>query len=150
VRSGLFFLFVFVFCWARRLWSYWGAVLALLAFNFGYEYSQNMNVFGITGRWVAITPLIIATGSIMIAQTYYRSRQAALMGATSLTLAIVAVSFRTMDLAVCDAIPFGTHFLWHSFLSAAGFVGVLTLIALPARPWNWLLSKRAAATGAAE
>jgi hypothetical protein len=25
----------------------------------------------------------------------------------------VAITFRTMDIAVCDAFPYGTHWLWH-------------------------------------
>lgn len=150
VRSGLFFVFALVFCWARRLWTILGAVPAVLAFNYGWEYSQNLDIFGISGRWVAVTPLVVATGILMVAQTYYRSRQAALTGAAAIILAVVAVTFRTMDLAVCDAVPFGTHFLWHSFLSAAGFTGVITLLALPARPWNWLWSRQVASPGLAE
>ncbi|MFO1320012.1 MAG: ceramidase domain-containing protein [Burkholderiales bacterium] len=27
---------------------------------------------------------------------------------------LVAIGFRTVDLAVCDAFPLGTHFVWHS------------------------------------
>lgn len=27
---------------------------------------------------------------------------------------IVSLSFRSMDMAVCDALPFGVHFLWHT------------------------------------
>jgi membrane protein CcdC involved in cytochrome C biogenesis len=150
VRSGLFFLFAFVFCWARRLWSYWGALPALLAFNYGYDQSQNISVLGISGRWVAITPLVVASGTLMVVQTYYRSRQAALLGAIAIALAIIAVILRTLDLAVCDTIPFGTHFLWHSFLSAGGFAGILSLIALPARPRNWLAPNRAVRASVAD
>jgi hypothetical protein len=150
VRSGLFFLFAFVFCWARRLWSYWGAVPALFAFNYGYDQSQSMSIMGITGRWVAITPLVVAAGTLMVVQTYYRLRRAALLGAIAICLAIIAVTFRTVDLAVCDTVPFGTHFLWHSFLSAGGFVGVLTLIALPAKSGNWLSPKGAVQPDIAE
>jgi membrane protein CcdC involved in cytochrome C biogenesis len=150
VRSGLFFLFAFVFCWARRLWSYWGALPALLAFNYGYDQSQNISVLGISGRWVAITPLVVASGTLMVVQTYYRSRQAALLGAIAIALAIIAVILRTLDLAVCDTIPFGTHFLWHSFLSAGGFAGILSLIALPAGPRNWLAPNRAVRASVAD
>lgn len=150
VRSGLFFVFALVFCWALRLWTILGAIPAVIAFNYGWEYSQNLDIFGISGRWVAVTPLIVATGILMVAQTYYRSKQAALTGAVAIGLAVVAVTFRTMDLAVCDAVPFGTHFLWHSFLSAAGFMGIMTLIAVPARPWNWLWSRQVSSPGLAE
>jgi hypothetical protein len=60
------------------------------------------------------------------------SRRAALLSGLALTSAIVALTFRTMDLSVCEAFPTGTHFLWHSFLSAGGFLGVLALIEIPA------------------
>jgi len=134
VRSGLFFLFALVFCWARRLWSYWGAALAIVAFYLGFEYSREFayGMFGIPGRWVAVTPLVLGFGSVLVVQTLFRSKQAALTGGLALVSALVAVTFRTVDLSVCAQIPFGTHFLWHSFLSAGGFFGILTLIRLPA------------------
>ena len=28
-------------------------------------------------------------------------------------LLIVSLTFRTLDQPLCDALPFGTHFLWH-------------------------------------
>jgi hypothetical protein len=43
---------------------------------------------------------------------------------------MIALTFRTIDLSVCEMFPTGTHFLWHSFLSAGGFMGVLSLITL--------------------
>ncbi len=38
---------------------------------------------------------------------------AALFGA-ALGVFVLAVTFRSIDLAVCDRFPWGTHFLWHS------------------------------------
>src|SRR5262249_22737658 len=85
VQSGLYFVFALVFCWARRLWSYAGAVLALAAFYYGFQWSREygddwLAGFGISGRWVAITPLVVASGLVMIFQTAFRAKQAALTG----------------------------------------------------------------------
>ena len=76
--------------------------------------------------------MVILAGIALIAQTYAYSRRAALLGGMALISAIVALTFRTIDLSVCASLPIGTHFLWHSFLSAGGFLGVLALIELPA------------------
>ena len=146
VRSGLFFLFAIVFCWARRLWSYPGAVIALAAFYFGFDASREIanNMLGIPGRWLAITPLVLGFGGVMVAQTAFRAKDAALTGGLALAAALTAVTFRTLDQTVCQSFPIGTHFLWHSFLSAGGFLGIITLIRLPA--WNpgWFGGKQAA------
>jgi hypothetical protein len=135
VQSGLFFLFAVVFFWARRLWSYLGAALFLALFFGGFSLSReywDQAVFGIAvQRWVALAPVVILAGTALIVQTYAYSRRAAFLGGMALVSAIVALTFRTIDLSVCASIPFGTHFLWHSFLSAGGFLGVLALIEIP-------------------
>ncbi len=155
VMSGLYFLFALVFCWARRLWSYAGALIALAVFYFGFQWSRAYGDglvagLGIGGRWVAITPLVVVTGTVMIVQTAFRSRQAAASGAVALGLALVAVTFRTIDLSVCEIWPTGTHFLWHGFLSAGGFFGILTLTRLKAWSPKWLRRRSSAAPAAAE
>jgi hypothetical protein len=135
VQSGLFFLFALVFFWARRLWSYLGAALFLGLFYAGFAYSReywNSTIFGFeVQRWVAIAPIVILAGIALITQTYMHSKRAAFYSSVALSSALVALSFRTMDLTVCAYIPFGTHFLWHSFLSAGGFLGILALLELP-------------------
>jgi len=135
VQTGLFFLFALTFCWARRLWSYGGAGLFLGGFYGGFRLSRDywdQQVFGIQlQRWVALAPLVILSGIALIAQTYAHSKRAALYGSTALVLAIVGLTFRTIDLSVCSAFPIGTHFLWHSFLSAGGSLGVVALVELP-------------------
>lgn len=136
VQSGLFFLFAVVFFWARRLWSYLGAAVFLALFYGGFSLSReywDRAIFGIpVQRWVALAPIVILAGVALIAQTYIYSKRAALFGGVALSSAIVALTFRTIDLSVCASIPIGTHFLWHSFLSAGGFLGILALIELPA------------------
>ena len=136
VQSGLYFLFALVFFWSRRLWGFGGAALFLGLFLAGFTLSRQFwdsSVFGIpVQRWVALAPVVIVAGIALSVQTYVYSRRAALLSGMALASAIVALTFRTIDLSVCDAIPTGTHFLWHSFLSAGAFLGVLALIEIPA------------------
>jgi hypothetical protein len=49
-------------------------------------------------------------------------------GAVALTSALTGLFFRSVDLAVCSYVPFGTHFLWHALLSGAGFIGVVGML----------------------
>jgi len=129
--SGLIFLFVFIFCWARRLWSVPGAAVFLGAFYAGFRLSQPY--WGRFQRWVAIAPIVVIASLALIAGTWRHSRQAAAYGAVALASALTALTFRSIDLAVCSTIPFGTHFLWHSFLSGAGFIGVLGMLKMRER-----------------
>ena len=34
----------------------------------------------------------------------------------------VALTFRTMDMAICESLPIGTHFLWHTFNGVALYI----------------------------
>jgi hypothetical protein len=129
--SGLFFLFALALFWARRLWSIPGALLFLAAFYGGVVVSRQYwdgEFWGIhLQRWVALAPVVIVAGITLIARTYGYSKRAALYSTAALSLALIALVFRTVDLAACPYIPFGTHFLWHCFLSAGGFLGILAL-----------------------
>jgi hypothetical protein len=53
------------------------------------------------------------------------------MFAAAATLAVSLV-FRSIDMAVCDAVPLGTHFLWHSLNGLALYL--LLRAAAAARP----------------
>jgi len=134
VQSGLFFLFALAFFWARRLWSYIGAAIFLALFIAGFSFSRQLwdqTIFGFPmQRWVALAPLLIVASIALTTQTYMFSKRAAFYSSVSLVLALVALTFRTIDLSVCEVFPTGTHFLWHSFLSAGGFMGVLSLLTL--------------------
>jgi hypothetical protein len=90
-------------------------------------------------RWVAIAPAVILFGSVLATQTVMRSKKAALLGLAAMASSLTALGFRTYDLEVCDVFPMGTHWLWHMFNSAGGFMAVLAVITLqtqgaPKRP----------------
>jgi hypothetical protein len=126
VTSGLLFLFFFIFCWARRLWSLPGALLFLGAFYGGFLLSQPY--WGMVQRWVALAPVVVVASLALIAGTYRNSKEVAGYGAVALTSALTGLFFRSVDLAVCSYVPFGTHFLWHALLSGAGFIGVVGML----------------------
>lgn len=50
---------------------------------------------------------------IVVAWPVRTSRAGRLMFAAAGTL-VLSLTFRSIDMAVCDALPLGTHFLWHS------------------------------------
>ncbi len=131
VISGLLFLFWFIFCWARRLWSIPGALVFLGLFYAGFRVSRPY--WGMVQRWVAIAPIVVLASLTLIAGTWRHSREAAAYGGLALACALIGLTFRSIDLAVCSTIPFGTHFLWHSFLSGAGFIGILGMLKMKQR-----------------
>lgn len=45
-------------------------------------------------------------------------RRGAALFAAALGVFVFALAFRSIDLAVCDRFPWGTHFLWHSLNAA--------------------------------
>jgi hypothetical protein len=129
VTPGLIFLFALAFCWARRLWTTLGAILALLGFYMLFQFSREY--FGaIQQRWVAIAPAVVLMGMILVGQTAMRSKPAALWGLAAIASSLAALGFRSVDLQACAYIPFGTHFLWHILNSAGAFMGVVALVTL--------------------
>jgi len=128
VQAGLFVLFGIAFCWSRRVWSYAGAVVFLAAFLVGFRLSQVYWV--VAQRWVAIAPVVILGGAVLVTQTALRSKKAAFLGTAGLASSLTALGFRTFDLQACQYLPTGTHFLWHMFNSGGAFLAILAMIVL--------------------
>ncbi|MCX7297842.1 MAG: ceramidase domain-containing protein [Hyphomicrobiales bacterium] len=53
------------------------------------------------------------TALVAVAWPVRREQAGRLLFAATFTL-VVSLVFRSIDMAVCDALPLGTHFLWHS------------------------------------
>lgn len=131
VMPGLFFLFVFVYAWARRLWGTRGAGLffaSFLVLTFPAAYLVSFLV-PISGPPLGVVVAVIVAGLYLVHTTerLYGSVLARL-GLASILAALTAFAFRSVDLAVCAYIPFGTHFLWHLFLSGGAFLGFYLLL----------------------
>jgi hypothetical protein len=129
VRAGLFFLLGLAICWSRRLWSPVGSLIFVVAFVLVFQYSREYLSVG-NQRWVAAAPSVVLFGSILATQTVMRSKKAALLGLAAMASSLTALGFRTYDLTVCDYFPMGTHWLWHMFNSAGGFLAMLAIITL--------------------
>jgi hypothetical protein len=140
VLPGLFFLFGFSFCWARRIWSFGTAVGIMAAFIAAFALSGFL--FPQAPRFVSIAPAVVITAALLIVQTASRSRDAALLGAAALAGTLTALLFRTIDLQACAYIPVGTHFLWHIFNSAGAFSGIVALVTLQDAPREQVASAR--------
>jgi hypothetical protein len=129
VMPALILMLALVFFWARRVFPLWAAALLLGGFYVAVQWLRGMEFLGY-GRWASMAPAIIGFGLILIWRTFGRSRPAALLGASAIVTAMVALTFRTIDRETCASIPFGTHFLWHILLSAAAFQGILAVLLL--------------------
>ena len=55
---------------------------------------------------------------------------AARLAGTALGIGAAAAFFRSIDLASCAVVPFGTHFLWHILLSTAAYCCVVLIARL--------------------
>ena len=129
IWPALIFLLLMVYFWARRVSPAWHALLLLAGFYATVQLLRYSDLIPF-GRWASIAPAVILMGIWLVWRTVPHSPHAALLGAASLGTALVALTFRTIDHAACAYVPFGTHFLWHIFLSCAAFLGVMALITL--------------------
>lgn len=60
----------------------------------------------------AYLPALVALLAVGLLSPQGPARRLLLLAAAMFA---VSVTFRSIDIAVCDALPLGTHFLWHSF-----------------------------------
>jgi hypothetical protein len=124
---------------SAQVWAAWADGLVILAFIYAYLWRYMARIA--RARWFGICAAIIAyaavdylsgqlftpatlNGSVRYLPTaaalalmsaYAASREPAAGSVLGLATLVFAVSLtaRTVDLAVCDALPIGTHFLWH-------------------------------------
>jgi hypothetical protein len=134
VWAGVLFLMALFFLWARRVMPFWQAVIFFVAFFLVTRYFDEINLIPF-GRWASIMPAILLFGGYLIYRTAAYAKIAAYLGCVAIGSTLLALTFRTLDrLAVeqfaCDAIPIGTHFLWHVFLSGGAFLGILAMLAV--------------------
>lgn len=110
-------LFVLTYVFAANLrfwrWSWWGAAFATLLF---FPYAPLASVafgrlpfFEISAFYWPIALLIALYGLALLGRAP-RTGQGLLIGAAILSVSLVA---RSVDQGICDALPVGTHFLWH-------------------------------------
>ncbi|NBD73870.1 hypothetical protein GVX82_02405 [Patescibacteria group bacterium] len=131
VFPGVLYFLLFTFLWTHRLGGYRLAVavpLLLATLVIGLFWLEPS--FAPEGPPLAffVGTALVSFG--LIALTYRRDRRAGHLATLMIAAALLAAGFRTIDLATCGLIPFGTHFLWHVFLGAAVYLGVRLLATL--------------------
>ena len=129
VWSGVLFLMALFFLWARRVMPLMQAIIFFVAFFLVTKISDEINLISY-GRWASMMPAIMLFGGYMIYRTVKFSTPAAVFGTIAVVSSLTALTFRTVDRfeAICSTYPVGTHFLWHIFLSAAAFLGILAIV----------------------
>ena len=111
----LVFILVYVFAANRDFWGMraWVAVVGTALF-LPYAAAAGA-VFGVlpffatsAGYWPVA--LLIAIYGVLLRGRYPATGHGLLVGAGILA---VSLTFRSIDMPVCDALPIGTHFMWH-------------------------------------
>jgi hypothetical protein len=110
------FIVVYLHAATVRFWRlpWWAGLLAVAAF-FPYAALVSTGISAVTGPlngsvgYAPVAILIAAYGLALLPRDRDTGRNL-LFGAGIL---ILSLTFRTLDSAVCPAVPFGTHFLWH-------------------------------------
>lgn len=137
---GLLFLLVLVGLWMGRLYGRLAGVLApvaLITACFATVASVHHLAGPLSGiasplRFAsAFLPVIVLAIGLIVA-TARRNPQAARAGTFALAAALIAATARSVDLMVCPFTPFGSHFLWHGFLSLAAYLAIVTMLRLKA------------------
>lgn len=134
VQPALVFVALGAFLWARRVAPVWQA-LALVAVLAAAPFLLRLLPIDLPfGRILLTGSVVIAAAIWLIARTWPKARPAAVTGLAALALALLALTFRSLDAMACDRLGFGSHFLWHVTLSAGAFMLMVTLLRLEPRP----------------
>ena len=111
----LLFILVYVFAANRDFWGMRAWVAGVGTALFVPYAAATGWVFGAlpffeisAGYWPVA--LLIAIYGFLLRDRYPATGRGLLIGAGILTLSL---TFRSLDMPVCDALPLGTHFMWH-------------------------------------
>jgi hypothetical protein len=101
------------------------ALASMAAFLGISDYAQGFD--DLLNGSLAYAPALISLLALGIAHARQATagRYSLLLGAGAYAVALV---FRVLDPEVCSTVPFGTHFLWHSFTGLAAYLAMRSLI----------------------
>lgn len=111
------FVLVYIYAINRDVWNLRrGPALGLTALFFPYA-ALTVPLFGLipglgSSAGYAPVPLLIAIYAVLLRHHAPRTARGLALGAGLLTLSI---TFRALDMPLCNALPAGTHYLWHLF-----------------------------------
>lgn len=135
---AFFFVGLVAILWVRRVAPPWHAA-GILFVLFGSQFlpplarlvGYDMPDVG----WMITRLVVIPLCAVwLIALTVPVSRAAAVTGAAALGFAFLALFMRSYDGWACAQLGFGSHFLWHIFLSTAAFLAMRVLVTLEPPP----------------
>lgn len=133
VVPGLLFFIFFVFCWVTLLRDrLWGILAIPLFFLVQFLSVQLFSAFfPDTSPFLILFGVVFLFGIILLYLTARKyGKKPAVFALLTIIFALLAAIMRTIDLSVCNYIPFGTHFLWHTFLGLAGLMAVFVVYSL--------------------
>jgi hypothetical protein len=128
--AGFIYLYHLVFLRRALAMPYKFILLYLLAF-FGLS-AALVNIAGrdaLNGS-ISYIPALVSFYTVWVAMLALRRPGARVFGITAL-LFCAAIFFRTIDIAVCEAFPLGTHFLWHTLNACVLYLLLKLVIQLP-------------------
>ena len=79
----------------------------------------------VLGASATYAPGLVATFGVALAVPLFGRGPAPRMLIASALVFAIALVFRVLDQPLCDTIPFGTHFLWHTFNGLAVLLALL-------------------------
>jgi hypothetical protein len=134
VDAGLLFLAGLFLFWARRVMPLWQTGLFIVgfyiaAFQLAPVLFDNNSLINL-GRWASMMPAVVLFGGYLVYRTSLYSKAASYLGTVGIGSAVLALTFRIVDAEglICSSVPMGTHSLWHTFLSAGAFMGLLAMM----------------------
>ncbi len=124
---GVLYFVIVAYFWAAYVGGRYVGILLLAALS-ALAFLVPFHV--IRDYRVAIFATLVLIAVALTVATWLKRRDAFRWTAIMIAAAIVALTFRTLDLAVCETVPIGTHFLWHIFLGFAAYCGVRMMVLL--------------------
>jgi len=124
---GLAYFAAFILFWVYHLGGRWLGVfpLGIIAclIYFLWPISPELLFIGL-----GIFVVLLAGTLILI--TWRSRRSSFIFCCITVGLASLALVLRSIDLSLCEFIPFGTHFFWHIFLAMAAYYGIRLIVKL--------------------
>jgi hypothetical protein len=131
VIPGLLYFVTMLYFWPYFLRGRWvGYVFVVMLFGAIYAASIVLPQLQTNGPPPALFIVTILFSFVLLYWTRSKSVSAFYWGLVMIVSAASAAFFRTIDLAACDSISFGTHFMWHILLGIAAYCGVRMIASL--------------------
>ncbi len=125
VVPGLLYFVTVLYFWPYFLRGRWaGYVFVVMLFGAVYAATLLIPRLETNGPPPTLFAVTILFSLLLLYWTRLQSVPAFYWGAVMIGCATAAAIFRTIDLATCTVVPFGTHFMWHILLGVAAYCGV--------------------------